>query len=420
MVAGVYVRDGKVSYRARWAETDTMKVELAAGEAVYSGFVNGGTPGRLPDGAPPTKNVANTNVGVFGDELIVYYEGALPTTMHPGTLATGTPYDFHGGIDVLCTAHYKIDPATGDMLFFAALGPRITWYRADVTTGAIVDSATLDTGVPVMMHDFAVTESHAVFFVTPAHSRLDLIMQGRPGLVWDEAAMPHGTSIVLLDRTTHAVSWHEVGGQFANTHFYNAYELDGRLVVEGHRIARLGTPVDRLGTPVPPHEWFPPAWPHRWTIDLATGRVGDEQVSGVAGAFPKINDAYTGKAHRYGYMVTTRGLAPDQMSDGLAKHDALLDRTIIVEGPDDLTSPSEPVFVPRESAATEDDGYLLSIWWNRSTQLSEFLVHDAAGLQRTPLARVPLPARLPFGFHGSWVDAAVLDRAIVAQRAGSS
>jgi len=54
--------------------------------------------------------------------------------------------------------------------------------------------------------------------------------------------------------------------------------------------------------------------------------------------------------------------------DGLARHDYLLDITTIVAGPGELTSPSEPVFVPRE------------------TTLSEVLVHDAGDLRRTQLA----------------------------------
>src|SRR5690242_13270995 len=62
-VAAVYVRDGRAALRARWVETASMKLEVRKGEAVYSGFVNGGTMGRLPAGAPPAKNIANTNVG---------------------------------------------------------------------------------------------------------------------------------------------------------------------------------------------------------------------------------------------------------------------------------------------------------------------------------------------------------------------
>ncbi len=419
MVCAVYLRDGKAAYRSRWVATDSMKVEVEAGEAIYSGFVNGGTPGRLPNGAPHAKNVANTNVGIFDDHLLVYYEGGLPHRMHPETLQTFGTHDFHGGIDMLCTAHFKIDPATGDMLFFAATGPMITWYRADVTTGRIIDSHVFEIGVPVMMHDFAVSENYAIYFVTPAQFRLDLVAQGRPGVVWDETATPDGVQIVLLDRRTHQVSWHPVSGQFANTHFFNAYEVGDELIIDGHRITRLGNPATRLNTPVGSHDWFPPALPYRWRVDLRTGQATEEMISGIAGEFPRINEAYTGRQNRYGYFVTTRGLAGDTMTDGLARHDYLLDSTTVVEGPDGLTSPSEPVFVARENPRDEDDGYVLSIWWNRETKLSELLIHDAADLRRNPLARVKLPARVPFGFHGNWADEAVLDKAIAAQRDAS-
>jgi carotenoid cleavage dioxygenase-like enzyme len=415
MVCAVFVRDGRATYRSRWVQTPSMKVEVAAGEAIYSGFVNGGTPGRLPEGAPPAKNVANTNVGLFDDHLLVYFEGGLPHKLHPETLETLGGYDFHGGVDVLCTAHFKTDPATGDLLFFAATGPAITWYRADAKTAQIIDSHSFDIGVPVLMHDFAVSANYAIFFVTPALFRLDLVAQGRPGVVWDENAVPHGVRIALMNRQTHEVTWHEAGGQFANTHFFNAYEQGAELVIDGHRITRLGTPADRLDTPVGSHDWFPPALPHQWRVDLRTGRVTEKQVSGIAGEFPRINDAYTGLKNRYGYFVTTRGLAGDTMTDGLARHDDLLDATTVIEGPDDLTNPSEPVFVARENARAEDDGYLLTVWWNRATGLSEMLVHDAAELRRTPLARVKLPARIPFGFHGNWAAAAALDQAIAAQ-----
>jgi carotenoid cleavage dioxygenase-like enzyme len=415
MVCAVYMRDGQAGYRTRWVETDTMKVEVQAGEAVYSGFVNGGTAGHLPEGAPPAKNVANTNVGIFDDHLVVYYEGGLPHQMNPETLETYGTYDFHGGIDILCTAHYKIDPASGDMLFFAATGPVITWYRADVKTGHIIDSQAIDIGLPVLMHDFAVSENYAIFFVTPAHFRLDLVAQSRPGVVWDPASLPDGVKIALMDRRTHAVSWHEVGGHFANTHFFNAYEADGELIIDGHRIERLGNPVEHLNAPVSSHSWFPPALPYRWRIDLRSGAASEEMISGIAGEFPRINDAYVGRQHRYGYFVTTRSLSDQTMTDGLARHDYLLDSTTVVEGPANLTSPSEPVFVARESARAEDDGYLLSIWWNRQTALSELLIHDAADLRREPLARIKLPSRVPFGFHGSWADAQVLDAAIAAQ-----
>ncbi|WP_245718534.1 carotenoid oxygenase family protein [Nocardia miyunensis] len=413
MVAGVYLRDGKAAYKTSWVLTDSMKFEVQQGEAVYSGFVNGGTPAVLPKGAPPAKNVANTMVGVFDDHLLVYFEGGLPYSMHPGTLETHGSYDFHGGIDTLCTAHYKIDPVTGDMLFFAAMGPSITWYVADVRTGRIKDTHTFDMGVPALMHDYTVTENYAVFMVAPNMFRTDLIPTGKPVVVWDPAALPHGTQIVLMHRTTHEVTWHEVGGQYAPTHFANAYEVGGEVVINFHRITRLGTPVGEH-TPVGSHEWFPPAYPWQCRVNTGTGKVTDRRICGLAGEFPKINDAFTGKPYRYGYFATTRAQAPHLMSDGLARHDYDTDATTVIDGPGELTSPSEPVFVPRANAKSEDDGYLLALWWDQSTGLSELLIHDAADLRAQPLARVKLPVRVPFGFHGSWADQEVLDRASAA------
>lgn len=416
MVAAVYLRDGKAAFRARWVATDSMKCEVRAGEAIYSGFVNGGTMGRLPEGAPPTKNIANTNVGIFDDHLLVYFEGGLPHALHPETLETFGTFDFHGGIDILCTAHYKIDQPSGDMLFFAALGPTVVWYRADVTTGRIADSHRMDIGLPVLMHDFAVSENYAIFLVSPTLLRFDLAQQGRPGVIWDESALPHGTQIVLMDRRSHQVTWHEAGAMFAPTHFFNAYEAGDEVIIDCHRISRLGNPATGF-TPVSSHEWFPPAYPWQLRVNTVTGAVSNRTVSGIAGEFPKINDDYAGRQHRFGYFATTRSLAADTMTDGLARHDYVKDSTVVADGPGPLTSPSEPVFVPRPDPHGEDDGYLLSLWWNRETRLSEMLIHDAADLSTQPLARVKLPVRVPFGFHGSWAGAAVLDKSIAARGA---
>ncbi|HEY8983803.1 MAG TPA: carotenoid oxygenase family protein [Streptomyces sp.] len=417
MVAGIYLREGKAAFRTSWVLTDSMKIEVEQGEAVYSGFVNGGTPGRLPAGAPQGKNVANTNVGVFDDHLLVYYEGGLPYALHPQTLETYGTYDFHGGIDVLCTAHHKIDPDSGDMLFFAATGPTITWYRADVKTGGIIDAHAIDVGVPVLMHDFAVSENYAVFLVAPNLFRLDLVAQGRPGVVWDESALPHGTQIVLMDRRTHKVTWHETGDMFAPTHFFNAYEIGDEVVIDLHRISRIGNPADRPDAPLASHEWFPPAYSWQWRVNTATGATRNHKVTGVAGEFPKINDLYLGRPQRYGYFSTTRGVDDGCMTDGLARHDFVKGTTLVVEGPRELTSPSEIVFVARPDARSEDDGYLLSLWWNRETGLTELLIHDAADPVHDPLARVKLPVRVPTGFHGNWADQATLDKAAASHTA---
>jgi len=67
----------------------------------------------------------------------------------------------------------------------------------------------------------------------------------------------------------------------------------------------------------------------------------------------------------------------------------------------------ECVFVPRRGAESEDDGYLMTFVYDECTQSSQFYVLDAAHLgdpDRALVAKVDLPRRVPYGFHGKWVS----------------
>lgn len=406
MVAGIYLRDGKAAFRTSWVKTDSFKFEVERGEAIYNGFVNGGSQGYIPEGAPQTKNIANTNAGIFNDRLLVYFEGGLPYAMNPESLETLGAWNFHGGIDAVCTAHFKHDPKTGDMLFFAAFGNTVTWYRADVAAGKVIDSHSFEVDIPVFLHDFAVSENYAVFFVTPTQSRADYVQQGRPGVIWDEKALPNGTHALVLDRRTHRITRHEIGNTGVPTHFYNAYEIGDEIVVHGHRTATMGTPTDRLDNPLSGHEFFGQSFVWEWRINVRTGTITERQVSDIVGDLPRINDAFLGQQNRFGYFTT--------MKTELARHDYVTGSTQLIKGAEQLVAPSEPVFVPRQDARNEDDGYLLALWWNPMTRLTDLLIHDASDPAAAPLARVKLPVRVPAGFHGNWADQAVIEKSVAA------
>lgn len=406
MVAAIYLRDGKAAFRTSWVKTDSFQFEVERGEAVYNSFVNGGSQGHLPEGAPKKKNMANTNVGVFDDHLLVYYEGGLPYAMNPETLETLGEWDFHGGIDVVCTAHFKLDPKTGDMLFFAAIGDIVTWYRADAATGNVIDSHSFQVDIPVFLHDFVVSENYAAFFVTATQYRADYVQRGLAGVVWDEKALPDGTQILLLDRRTHRIARYQTGNYGAPTHFYNAFETGDDVVVRGHRATVIGTPPSRLDNPLSSHEFFGPSFSWEWRINTRTGSVTERQVSELVGDLPRINDAVLGAPNRYGYFTS--------MKTDLARHDYETGCTQLIKGAGELAAPSEPVFVPRPGGVAEDDGYLLSLWWNPVTRLTDVLIHDAADPSSQPLARVKLPARVPAGFHGNWADRAAIEKSVAA------
>ena len=100
----------------------------------------------------------------------------------------------------------------------------------------------------------------------------------------------------------------------------------------------------------------------RWRIDPTAGRLSETMLEERGCEFPRFNDAVAGRHYRYGYTVSLR--APLQFGPAF-KHDVTTGRTEIHDyGPGRATQ--EPVFVAREGATGENDGWILSY------------VHDAA------------------------------------------
>jgi carotenoid cleavage dioxygenase len=62
----------------------------------------------------------------------------------------------------------------------------------------------------------------------------------------------------------------------------------------------------------------------------------------------------------------------------------------------------EPVFVPREGAKDEDDGYVMAYVFNGERNASDVVILSGQDFTGSPLAVVELPVRVPFGFHGGW------------------
>ena len=63
--------------------------------------------------------------------------------------------------------------------------------------------------------------------------------------------------------------------------------------------------------------------------------------------------------------------------------------------------------VPRHDTAAEDDGWLLSFVYDPADDRSDLVVIAAADPHAGPVATVELPVRVPMGFHGNWIPAAV-------------
>ena len=128
MIHAIHLEDGRASYRNRWVRSRGLEEERAAGRAVYPGIFD-----MQPSEMPIYKNTANTNIVWHAGKLLALMEAALPTQLRPDTLATLGEYDFGGRLASAMTAHPKMDPETGEMLFFgySPFPPYLTYHVAE-------------------------------------------------------------------------------------------------------------------------------------------------------------------------------------------------------------------------------------------------------------------------------------------------
>ncbi|HVA68529.1 MAG TPA: carotenoid oxygenase family protein [Candidatus Binataceae bacterium] len=390
MVHAFILRDRRAAYRNRYVRTEGLVAEMKAGRALYGGLLNPTV--EAPPGMPPFKNVANTNIVRFADRLLALWEAGLPHELEPATLATRGTFDFGGSLSGPMTAHPKLDPLTGELHFFGyqPFPPYVTYYRADIR-GNLVEQRAIDTGLPTMMHDFVVTAHHALFFVCPVVFHLENMAAGKPMLTWEPN---HGTRIGMMDRRPGGeVRWFETDPCYI-FHFLNGYEDGNSIVVDACRLDHLdlsGGVFD--ATPMA----------NRFTFDLGSGAVRREQIDDRPGDFPRLNDNLTGRAHRYGYFAGSSTDPRDaRIFNSLIKRDYVRHASDVAQLGDHMT-PGEPVFVPRRNAESEDDGWVLCVWYDAALNRSEMVVHDARHFAADPIARVKLEHRVPFGFHGNWL-----------------
>jgi carotenoid cleavage dioxygenase len=175
-------------------------------------------------------------------------------------------------------------------------------------------------------------------------------------------------------------------------HALNAFDADGGIVMDVVRYPELWRESPST---------FAAARLHRWRIDLAGGRVREETLDDRAVEFPRGDERRTGLPHRYGYAVDTARGADDQTGTALVKYDVQSGAVELHDfGPG--CRPGEPVFVPGPGGG-EDDGWVLSYVYDAARDGSDLVVLEASRFGTPAAARVRLPRRVPFGFHGSWI-----------------
>ncbi|MEO8778653.1 MAG: carotenoid oxygenase family protein [Rhodanobacter sp.] len=416
MISAFRFENGRVDLKCRYARTDKFLLERAAKHALFGAYRNPFFDD--PQVAGKIRGTANTNVLVHGGKLLALKEDSPPLAMDPWTLETQGYWDFDGKLaSETFTAHPKIDPRNGEMICFgySAKGiatPDLAYYVVDAQ-GRIVHETWIEMPYPCMVHDFGVTQDYVVFPIVPVVSSLERAKEGKPTFGWDSSK---DVWLGVLPRrgTARDLRWFRAPNRFAS-HVMNAFNDGSKIYVDMPVAKGNMFPFfpDITGAPFDPVAAV--ANLNRWSVDYNKlgGEIGFEQLTTLAGEFPRIDDRYASEPYRHGYLsVSDRSRPFDVQRAGsitgmfincLGHIDHATKRQdVFYAGP--VSSMQEPAFVPKSATSPEGEGYLV-VLINRHDELrSDLLVLDAQNLEAGPLATIKLPLKLRNGLHGNWAS----------------
>jgi carotenoid cleavage dioxygenase len=411
MLHAARFENGKVSYRNRWVRTKSFIEEDAAGRALWEGVMEPPRRGR-PD--MPLKDTSNTDVVFHGGRLLTmwYLAGDL-YSVEPISLATVGQETFGGALKCRVSAHAKVDEKTGEFIFFdyGKTAPYMSYGVAD-RNSKLTHWTPVDLPGPRLPHDIAISENYSILHDLPLFYDEEAFAAGRHKIKFHHD-MPARFGVIPRHGDGKSIRWFEAEPCFIY-HVVNAWEDRDEVVMTG---CRYVTPLKANGAP--DSERYAKMIAHlmmdanlyQWRFNMRTGATKEGPIDDTLNAeFPMINGGWQGRRNRYSYnVIMARWPADEPRFTGLVKFD--LDTgayQAFSEGPHFWYS--EAPFAARDHARSEDDGYLVSFVWNPNESRSEIQVFDAAALADGPVARVPLPQRVPNGFHATWVSAERLAR----------
>lgn len=395
------IQNGKVSYSNRWMRTVKWKLEHEAGESLFSAFNPMENDERVA--GVETDGLANTNVVWHGGKLLALEEGHAPFAVDPDTLQSLGAWTFDGALEGPMTAHPKMDPRSGEMLFFgymvdAPFGAGLS-YQVVNAEGKLTRSEQFQAPFASMMHDFITTDEHVIFPVFPLTGSLDRAMKGQPAFAWEP---DKGTHIGVMPRngSVEDMRWFETDPCYV-FHPLNAYTDGNRIIAHVMQFEEA---------PLFPHLDGSSADPDKanarlceWEIDLGdnSNSVKRTYLDDITGEFPRLDERFAGLSYRHGYYAASTTRDGGLGFDAIAHHDfEQANKSLYTLPEGDRTG--EPVFVPASKDAPEGEGYLLSTIYRAAENRSDLAIFDAQNVADGPIACAELPHRVPYGFHGNW------------------
>ncbi|MGW2572768.1 carotenoid oxygenase family protein [Streptomyces sp. NPDC001537] len=408
MASCLRISNGRVDFRTRYVKTPRFVAEEQAGRALFGAYRNPLTDDPSVQGV--RRGTANVTMLSHAGKFFALKEDSPPVEMDPFTLETIGEYTFGGDFtSEAFTAHPKIDPRTGELVFYGycAKGPAtkdIAYYEAD-RTGKIIHETWFEAPYTCMVHDIMVTENYVVFPITPLRHEYEWLEKREPAFKYDTGEQVH-LGVLPRKGTADQIRWF-VGPNQCHGHTVGAYD-DGRYIYADNTLSvRSFFPFfpNADGSPFDPEDTKP--YMKRWVIDM--GSEGDtfteRQLLQYPCELPRIDTRFETQPYSFCALNLLDVPGQDRVGGGwqwIATMDVTGKKPTRIRYAGDNCSISEPQFVPAHDGAAEGEGYVLVVVGRHEEMRSEFLILDAQNIDGPPIATVALPMRVRSTGHGFW------------------
>jgi all-trans-8'-apo-beta-carotenal 15,15'-oxygenase len=422
MICALRFEKDRVMFTNRFVRSHKFVAEANAGGPLFRTF---GTafPGDLLKRKVMIESPVNVSVYRYGNSLLAFGEQGLPYELDPSTLETLGEFNFGGALNDVSpfSAHPKFDRETGEMfnfgIAFSATEPLLHFYRFDAH-GALVYRRRLKLGYPCSLHDFGLSQSYAIFYLSPYLLNMhSLVLEGRTLMDSLEWHAERGSRLLVVSRQTGAVVASVPAGSRHCLHFINCFEGGGLLNVD---VLELERPIyDQYQTIPNLFSDVCEGQPVRYVIGATAGEVCERRAIEYRCApdFPSIDLHLVSRAYEEFWMLGISSTGQfgrkffDQLVHASWNSDSPSD---IYHAPPEHYLGGEPIFIPDPSGKTS--GSIICQLFDARRVESSFAIFDAANVSAGPVTRLRLETPIHLGFHATFVEANQLISHATAQR----
>ena len=397
--------DGRVEHLSRFVASRKLREETAAGRPVFRAF---GTafPGDRLRRSMALESPVNVSIYPFAGRLLAFGEQCLPWEIEANDLSTLGECNFGGVLAEISpfSAHPKVDAGRNRLcnfgLKFGLGGSKVAYWEFDAQC-QLVFAGEFPVARPYAVHDFALTERYAAFYLSPYLLDIAPFLRRGRSLYESLAWQPElGNELLVAERNEGGASWQiPLGRRGYCLHGINAFD-DGEVltldVIEtAEPLYPQYEPLPALFATVKPSSFV------RLRIDLRRRAVLEavEMKSEYHLDFPAVRPELHGSPYRELWALAMPADPPGESKyyDRLVRFDWEERRL------QDEYRPGPGIYLAGEPCLTGGvESFVICPRWHAVENRSDYVILRPGDLAAGPVAVLPLAAPSPLAFHASF------------------